>query len=192
VTAPVVLRIAATPTAPALVLRPWSLAEAAPLVEVFRDAAMRRWTSHIVENETDGTRWVRSQQQSWASGDRFSFAVFEAQPEGLPGRLLGSVVLKGIAPGGPAAEVGYWTAPHARGRGVASRAVEALADWAFGTFEADGLERLELLHQVDNQASCRVAQKSGFDVHRVLPAAPPGFPRAGHLHVALSRAGRAR
>jgi len=183
VISPVVLRVAATPAAPALVLRPWSLEEAAPLAEAFRDAELRRWTSHTVRNEAEGTRWVRSQQQSWSAGDRFNFAVLEAQPDGLRGPLLGSVVLKGVASGEPAAEVGYWTAAHARGKGVASRAVDALCGWAFGAFEADGLERLELLHQVDNRASCRVAQKSRFDFHRVLPAAPPSFPHPGHLHV---------
>lgn len=82
--------------------------------------------------------------------------------------------------------MGYWTAAHARARGVASRALEALTSWAFDTFdafEADGLERLELLHQVDNLASCRVAQKSRYDFDTILPAAPPTFPRDGHLHI---------
>ncbi len=93
------------------------------------------------------------------------------------------MVLKEVTSGKPAAEVGYWTAAHARGRGVASRALEALTNWAFDTFEADGLERLELLHQVDNLASCRVAQKSHYDFDTLLPAAPPSFPRDGHLHI---------
>ncbi len=87
------------------------------------------------------------------------------------------MVLKEVTSGKPAAEVGYWTAAQARGRGVASRALEALTRWAFDTFEGDGLERLELLHQVDNLASCRVAQKSRYDFDTVLPAAPPSFPR---------------
>lgn len=64
------------------------------------------------------------------------------------------------------------TAAHARGRGVASRALEALTNWAFDAFEADGLERLELLHQVDNLTSCRVAQKSRYDSKRWAPAGP--------------------
>jgi hypothetical protein len=47
------------------------------------------------------------------------------------------------------------TAARARGRGVAHRALQALTDWAFTAFPGDGLTRLELLHQVDNTASCR-------------------------------------
>ncbi|WP_432122737.1 GNAT family N-acetyltransferase [Streptomyces sp. S1] len=180
---PVVLQVAATPAFPALVLRPWRMEDVAALVEVSRDPALRRWVSSVVDDDADGARWVRDQQRGWAAGDRFGFAVLEAQPGPVREQLVGNVVLKGVASGRPAAEVGYWTAAHARGRGVASRALEALTGWAFDTFEADGLERLELLHQVDNLASCRVAQKSRYDFDTLLPAAPPSFPRDGHLHI---------
>lgn len=73
---------------------------------------------------------------------------------------------------------------------VAPLALRALGDWAFEAFAGDGLMRLELLHQVDNEASCRVAEKSGYGFAEVLPARPP-WPRDGHLHVRL-RAGDAR
>ncbi|MDT0267322.1 GNAT family N-acetyltransferase [Streptomyces sp. DSM 44915] len=186
--APVVLRVAATPALPALVLRPWRMADVAALVEVSRDPALRQWASSVVDNDADGARWVRAQQRGWAAGDRFGFAVLEAQRGSAREQLVGNVVLKEVVPGKPAAEVGYWTTAHARGRGVAPRALEALTNWAFHTFEAAGLERLELLHQVDNLASCRVAQKSRYDFDTVLPAAPPSFPRDGHLHIRRTRA----
>lgn len=140
-----------------------------------------------MDNDADGARWVQAQQRHWAAGDRFSFAVFGAQPGGVGQQLVGNVVLKEVTSGRPAAEVGCWTAAHARGRGVAPRALEALTGWAFETFGADGLERLELLHQVDNPASCRVAHKSRYDFDSVLPAAPPSFPRDGHLHLRRER-----
>ncbi len=127
-------------------------------------------------------RWVRGQERGWAAGDRFGFAVLEAHPDSVHRQLAGHVVLKEAASGKPSAEVG-WTAAHARGRGVAPRALEALTGWAFDALRADGLERLELLHQVDNLASCRVAYKSRYVLDTVLPAAPPSFPREGHLHI---------
>lgn len=157
--------------------------DVAALVEVCRDPASRHWTSSAVDNDADGARWVQAQQHGWAEGNRFGFAVHETQHDSGREQLVGNVVLKEVGSGKPAAEVGYWTAAHARGRGVASRALEALTGWALDTFTADGLQRLELLHQVDNPASCRVAQKSRYDFDRVLPAAPPAFPRDGHLHI---------
>ncbi|MZE75657.1 GNAT family N-acetyltransferase [Streptomyces xinghaiensis] len=181
--APVVLRAAATPAFPALVLRPWHAEDVAALVKAYRDPALRRWTSHVPDNDADGERWVQAREEGWAAGDRFSFAVIEEQSRPCGGQLVGNMVLKGVTSGKAQAEVGYWTAAQARGRGVAPRALEALTGWAFATFEADGLERLELLHQVDNPASCRVAEKSGYGFDRVLPALPPSFPADGHLHI---------
>ncbi|MDH6126485.1 GNAT family N-acetyltransferase [Kitasatospora sp. GP82] len=178
----VILQADATPSAPALVLRPWREEDVAALVAVYRDPVLRQRSTARVENDADGARWVAAEQQGWATGDRLGFAVLEAQPGSAQSELVANVVLKGVAPGRPSAEVGYWTAAHARGRGVAPRALEALTAWAFDTFVADGLERLELLHQVDNLASCRVAQKARYGFDRVLPATPP-FPLDGHLHI---------
>ncbi|MFB7651803.1 MULTISPECIES: GNAT family N-acetyltransferase [unclassified Streptomyces] len=188
--APVVLEVAATSASPGLVLRPWRMEDVAALVDMSRDPALRQWAGSVVHTDADGARWVQAQQRGWAAGDRFGFAVLEAQPVPVRRQLVGNVVLKEVSSGKPAAEVGYWTAAHARGRGVAPRALEALTRWAFDTFEADGLERLELLHQVDNRASCRVAQKGRYDFDSVLPAAPPSFPRDGHLHVRRLRSSR--
>jgi RimJ/RimL family protein N-acetyltransferase len=179
----VILHASATPSAPALLLRPWCVEDIAALVDVFRDPALRRWTGSAVENEEAGMRWVRDQERGWAAGDRFGFAVLEAQPGSPHGQLAGQAVLKEVAHGKTSAEVGYWTAAHARGRGVAPRALEALTGWAFDVLGAGELERLELLHQVDNPASCRVAHKSRYGLDSVLPPAPPSFPREGHLHI---------
>jgi RimJ/RimL family protein N-acetyltransferase len=55
-------------------------------------------------------------------------------------------------------EIGYWVAPWARGRGVASVATGALAGWAF----AHGFARLELLTRMENIPSQRVALRAGF------------------------------
>jgi RimJ/RimL family protein N-acetyltransferase len=179
----VILHAGATPSAPALVLRPWCMEDVAGLVDAYRDPALRHWTSSAVENEVDAMRWVRRQERGWAAGDRFGFAVLEMQPDAIRGQLVGHAVLKEVASGKPSAEVGYWTTAHARGRGVAPHALEALTGWAFDALGSDGLERLELLHQVDNPASCRVAHKSRYTLDTVLPAAPPSFPREGHLHI---------
>ncbi|MGW8330084.1 GNAT family N-acetyltransferase [Streptomyces sp. NPDC055897] len=102
-------------------------------------------------------------------------------PQG--GIVLGNISLRWTEATGPElAEVGYWVMAHARGQGVAPRAVEALSTWAFEAFASDGLRRIQLIHQVDNLASCRVAAKTGYRFERILPAEPP-YPRDGHLHL---------
>ncbi|MFH8370533.1 GNAT family N-acetyltransferase [Streptomyces sp. NPDC018031] len=176
----VILRVDATPSASALLLRPWHADDVDPLIGAYRDATLRHWTGLAVESTADAEEWLELQRRGWESGERLGFAVYEDR-SGDEGELAGNVVLKRT--GSPAsAEVGYWTAAHARGRGVAPRALEALTHWAFDAFAVEGLKRLDLLHQIDNLASCRVAEKTGYLFHQVLPAQPP-FPRDGHLHI---------
>ncbi|MEV8046575.1 GNAT family N-acetyltransferase [Streptomyces griseoluteus] len=176
----------------ALLLRPWRAADAAELVLVLvlvqrGDAALRRWTGAAVDDEAAALAWIAGQARGWETGDRLGFAVVAAESPGASGspdqegELLGHIVLKDVLSGDGRAEVGYWTAARARGRGVAPRALTALTGWAFGR----GLTRLELLHQMDNTASCRVAPKCGYERTGVLPAAPPEFPHDGCLHARL-------
>lgn len=178
------LEASATSVAPALLLRPWSPADADDLAELYRDdEALRRWTHATVRDAASAARWIGEQRRGWQTGERFGFAVAEVRPGGAEPRLAGHVALRNVSPGAASAEVGYWTAAHARGRGVAPRALEALTHWAFTALPVDGPTRLELLHQVDNAASCRVASKTGYAFRALLPAAPPDFPLAGHVHV---------
>ncbi|MFI6034684.1 GNAT family N-acetyltransferase [Streptomyces sp. NPDC051315] len=179
------LAAAGTPSASALLLRPWRPRDADGLADTYGDPVMRRWSGVTMDDAADAERWVREQRRGWRTGERLAFAVLEDRPGGGEGRLAGHVVLK--TPHGPSPEVGYWTAAHARGRGVASRALGALTEWAFTAFP--GLTRLALLHQVDNTASCRVAEKTGYGLDGVLLAAPPAFPLDGHLHVRVRGAG---
>lgn len=181
-----VLRTDASGGTPALVMRPWREADGPALLEVYDgDPLLRRFTRVPVDSDEDATRWLEVRRQGWADGSYLGFAAFEAEHDGSEGPLVGNVVLKRPEPDGPSAEVGYWTAARARGRGIAPKAVEALTVWAFESYTAHGLERLELLHQVDNLASCRVARKCGYLYEATLPACPP-FPLDGHLHVRRS------
>src|SRR4051812_11389124 len=74
-------------------------------------------------------------------------------------RLLGIGGLMRFAPDGRSCEVGYWLAPWGRGRGAATRAVDLICEWGFGTL---GLERIELHAHTENAASRAVAARAGF------------------------------
>ncbi|MET9656599.1 GNAT family N-acetyltransferase [Streptomyces sp. NPDC006510] len=179
--------VTTTLSAGPLLLRPWLPEDVPALIEAYRDPGMRAMLRTQVTDEAGAEQWLRVQQEGRESGSRFSFAVVDRD---LGGEPVGNVALKYPAPGSGSAEVGYWTAAPARGRGVAALALEALGDWAFEAFAGDGLMRLELLHRLDNEASCRVAEKSGYGFVEVLPARPP-WPLDGHRHVRV-RAGGAR
>lgn len=75
------------------------------------------------------------------------------------GRFALNVDLRDIDWVNRTAEVGYMTAPWARGRGYAGEAVLAVARWLFGTLV---FQRLLLRAAVSNPASQRVAEKAGF------------------------------
>jgi RimJ/RimL family protein N-acetyltransferase len=154
-------------------LRPWRDEDAPALIAAAGDAELQRWTTVRVPDTPAALQWLSVQHTGWSNGTRYSFAVLDEREQ-----LLGNVALKRPGAFGET-EVGYWTAEHARGRGVASQAVEALSRWAFETFPE--VQRLALLHQVGNLASCRVALKSGFPYERTLPAQGP-YPQDGHLH----------
>jgi RimJ/RimL family protein N-acetyltransferase len=74
------------------------------------------------------------------------------------GRILGGLTLHHLDPMRDVVEVGYWLFEHARGRGVATRAVRAVVDHAFG----NGIYRVEAVVRVGNTASERVLVRLGF------------------------------
>ena len=57
------------------------------------------------------------------------------------------------------AEIGYWLAEPFWGQGIATRAVRALSDWAFASFD---LVRIFAAVFETNPASARVLEKAGF------------------------------
>lgn len=178
----VILTVDGAPSAPPLTLRPWTDGDVAALVTAYQDPAMRRWNPSVPDDHAAGRAWIKSHDEGWSSGHHFAFAALETAA-GLEPRLVGHVVLREVTPGEPAAEIGYWTVADARGRGVAHRALEAVTTWAFDALGKGGLQQIKLLHQVDNVASCRVAEKTGYALAEVLAPWPPLYPLEGHLHV---------
>ncbi|MEU4548465.1 GNAT family N-acetyltransferase [Nonomuraea dietziae] len=94
-------------------------------------------------------------EQHRLSGGGIAWAVVERET----GRFVATVDLKGTEWGHRATEVGYMTAPWARGKGYAGEAVLGIARWLFGRH---GFQRLQLRAAVSNLASQRVAEKAGF------------------------------
>jgi hypothetical protein len=85
----------------------------------------------------------------------------------------------------------HWTGPRDENE-AASWLSGQDRGWAFGSFSSDGLPLIMLVHDLDNPASCRVAEKSGYEFSEISPANPPLWHAAGHVHVAASRPGMPR
>ena len=143
------------PTGDGLVLRPWRAEDAPAVHEAFQDPLIHQWHIRRADSEEEVRGWIAEWQGDWTGERTAQWAVADE----ASGRLLGRVGLRQIELLDGAAEVAYWTHAAARGQGVAVRATTALTHWAL---EEIGFERLELLHSVFNEASCRVAAKAGF------------------------------
>lgn len=143
-------------------LRPWRDQDRAALVSACRDPDIARWT-RVPENytEADARTYLGQRHDMAFAGLAAPFAIVAA-PDG---ELLGSISMMRFAWEHGRGEVGYWLARAGRGQGHAARAVGLICGWAFATLE---LERIDLLAAVDNRASQRVAERSGFTREAVL------------------------
>jgi RimJ/RimL family protein N-acetyltransferase len=140
-----------------VVLRAWTAADIPAIVEACQDPEIPRWT--LVPSpygEADARAFLRRVARGRDDGVRATFAVVDAADHRA---VLGSAGLQAVDWDQRAADVGYWVAAPVRGRGVATRAVELLVEWAFGTL---GLERVELRTNDGNAASHAVATRAGF------------------------------
>ncbi|MEU2910936.1 GNAT family N-acetyltransferase [Streptomyces massasporeus] len=171
------------PTLPAdggLVLRPWRAGDAPAVYEVFQDPVMHQWHARAADCVAEAGDWIQAWHQAWEGEREAHWAVADAES----GELLGRVALRELRLDDGTAEVAYWTAPQARGRGVAARATTALTHWALDEI---GFHRLELLHAVRNEASCRVASRTGFALEGTKRSAimqPDGW-HDMHLHARI-------
>jgi RimJ/RimL family protein N-acetyltransferase len=126
------------------------------------DPAVQRFTRVPVPPPADfPRRWFDAYEAGRRDGTRELFAITAAGN----GEFLGLAMAPRIDREARTAELGYVVSPHARGRGVATRALASLTAWAF---EAQNVFRNELLISVENEPSKRVAARCGYVREGVL------------------------
>lgn len=101
-------------------------------------------------------RWICGESQRRARGLALDLVI--GPLDGDP--VWGEVGLRGFDMAVGRAEIGWWLAPDARGRGVASAAVDRLATWALGP----PLDLRQVWARIGrtNRASAGVAAAAGF------------------------------
>jgi len=155
-----------TPPEPALgaegvVLRPFRRDDRLALSDASRDPLIQQYTFlQPVPTESDMQAWVDNKLAPWRE-DTAMFAIADSESN----HLLGGITLH--VERDARADAGFWVVPSERRRGVASRALGTVADWAF---DHQGIDRLALLTNVDNEAAQAVATRCGFMREGVLRA----------------------
>src|SRR5215207_179690 len=139
-------------------LRPWQRSDVPVLVAAFGDPVIERfsWPHAGAYTEADALAYVAGQAGGGPDGEQREFAAVAPADDAL---VLGGASLYDVELEQRRGAVGYWLAPGARGRGVATHAVRLIAAWAFDHLH---LARLTLTCGPDNRASQRVAERCGF------------------------------
>jgi RimJ/RimL family protein N-acetyltransferase len=164
---------------------PTAEAEAADILAMAQDPEIRMWNAlSSVTDEGTARAWCLR----WSEWDQRTAPVWciRDADHRVQGKLLGVISLFKIDMRNSSAETGYRIAPWDRGRGVATAALRTVADWTFQTL---GLTRLQLIHGLENRASCRVAEKSGFALEGTLRSSyryGDGNLHDEHIHARLA------
>jgi len=128
-------------------LRPWMpWAQAAPLLD---------------ESEV----YCRRSQARFALREDLPYFIFEREPDGREGVLVGATGLHRIDWTVRRFEIGYWRRAGLQGQGITVEAVRALNRMAFDVLDA---QRVEIRMDAANLPSRKVAERAGFTFEGLL------------------------
>ncbi len=148
-----------------VLLRPSQSGDIASLYEAVREsiAEVSVWMPwcHPDYSIEESTIWVESQPEIWEKGTGYEFAITDY----ASGSYLGCCGINRIQRDWGLANLGYWVRTSQTKKGVATAATLLLARFAFTELK---LGRIEIVVEVDNRASQRVAEKAGATKERVL------------------------
>jgi RimJ/RimL family protein N-acetyltransferase len=151
-----------------VVLRPPRPSDADDIAAACADPAIQRYVPGLPSPYTraDALQWISEGRAAMRVAGGVELVVADPDTD----RVIGSTGLHHVWPASGLAEIGYWVAPWARGRGVATAATTALTRWA----NEQGLHRVELLTEAENWPSQRVAIAAGFSREGVRRGARRG------------------
>lgn len=137
-------------------LRPWRTDDAPRIVEACNDERTSYWLGKMPSPYTlaDAEAYLQDRIEVLATGSAVGWAVADVATD----EALGSVALFDLEVGRQA-ELGYWTHPSARGRGVMTAAARLALAHGFGPL---GLRRVAVFAATGNVASRHVIESCGF------------------------------
>lgn len=146
-----------------LILRPLSLVDAHSIQTLASNRAIADTMISIPHPYPDGEaeRYIARQMAEFEAGNGVTFAIEQK----FDSTFSGIIEIRDIDREHAQAELSFWLAVEAWGKGYMSEALEAVI--CFG-FEALGLNRLYAYHMIRNPGSGRVLQGNGFVQEGVL------------------------
>lgn len=152
-------------------LEPWQAAEFAAHADRSR-AHLAPWLPwvEIVHDTGSARRWLQDYADRQARDEGRLYGIW------VGGVLSGGTLFRVFDTRSGMCEVGVWLAPEAEGRGLVTRAVRHMIDWAVGE---RGMTRVEWRTLPSNERSMAVARRLGMTREGVLRAS---FPLGGTLH----------
>ena len=150
---------ATTPGGVRLLLRPPRRGDEEAICQAVRAsiASVGAWMPwcHDAYGIDDTREWIALCERHWSAADGERDFVMR---EGGEGRVLGCAGLNQFNHFNRFANLGYWVRSGAEGQGIASTATLLIARYGFERLQ---LRRVEIVPQVANAASRRVAEKAG-------------------------------
>ena len=150
-----------------LILRPPKLGDEQPLNQAINRSLseLQRWMPWAKDPSMQPTiRYVKEGISSWETDVPPDYPMVIIHKE-LQQIIGASGFNNRSKPNVPMFEIGYWLETAFTGQGLATEMVQALVDFAFNPFKA---ARVQIVTQVGNLASRRVAEKSGFVLEATL------------------------
>lgn len=150
-----------------LILRPPQLGDEKPLNQAINSSLpeLQRWMPWASDSSMTATiHYVKNAIASWSNEKPHALPMIVISKESQA--IIGASGFNAQSkPEVPLFEIGYWLQTSFTGQGLATEMVKALTQFAFKDFFA---ARVQIVTQVGNDASRRVAEKCGFVLEATL------------------------
>jgi RimJ/RimL family protein N-acetyltransferase len=164
-------------------LRPLEPDDAAEVLASLLDPQIRRWFAGTPPTRVaEMGPWIERRLDRLHTGTGLSWTIRTA----VGGTFAGTIEVHGLDLQDLVGELGYGIVEGFRRQGVATMAVDVVSRYLFGGL---GLHRVQLMHAVENVASCGVADKAGFTYEGTLreTAQLDGVWVDEHMHARLAQ-----
>lgn len=121
---------------------------------------LARWLPWPMQIRTveDERLWIRSRRAPGAADSELALLIIDG------GRIAGGLGIAGLGSSHRAAEIGYWLAEDAQGRGLVTRCCGAALKYSF---ESRGMNRVQIRAAIENTRSRAVPERLGFTLEGI-------------------------